>query len=524
LLPFGLKVIENIKQIVREEMNRLGSQELIMTSLQRKELWEKTDRWDDEKVDVWFKSKLKNGNEVGFGWSHEEQITEMMKSYVSSYRDLPRNVYQFQNKLRNEVRAKSGIMRCREFIMKDMYSYSRSEAEHEAFYNQVIEAYLNVFKRVGLGDSTFVTFASGGAFTQFSHEFQTISEAGEDLIFKSSKGEMLNREVVISKAPYALPQNEPLAEMKELEGVGMIGVQVLADYLKIPVEKTTKTLFFETDTNEFVVAAVRGDYDVDEGKLVKVLNVKSVVLASPELVKKVTGAEIGYAGLINLPSGFRVIIDDSVANRINFECGANKTNYHAINVNFGRDIPEPESFYDIKVAKEGDLDPETLKPYEVFKAAEVGNIFSFGSTKSEQLGLYFSDEDGVSKPVILGSYGIGITRLMGVIVEKFHDDNGIVWPKSVAPYNVHIVDLTKGESTEVIEEVAQKFESKGQSVVVDDRDLTAGEKLSDADLIGIPLRIVISKRSLDQGGVAVKPRTEDNESIIPIEDLEKYID
>ncbi|MDB5160675.1 MAG: prolyl-tRNA synthetase, partial [Candidatus Saccharibacteria bacterium] len=216
LLPLGLRVVENIKKIIREEMNGLGGAELLMTSLQRREVWEQTDRWDDEKVDVWFKSKLKNGTEVGLGWSHEEQITTMMKDFISSYRDMPASVYQFQNKLRNELRAKSGIMRAREFLMKDMYSYSRNEDEHKAFYDKVTEAYLRVYEKVGLGDDTFLTFASGGAFTQFSHEFQTVTDAGEDIIYlHRNKKIAINQEVMTDEVMQQLGvSRDELEEVK----------------------------------------------------------------------------------------------------------------------------------------------------------------------------------------------------------------------------------------------------------------------------------------------------------------------
>jgi prolyl-tRNA synthetase len=357
-LPLGLQVLENLKQIVREEMNALGAQELIMTSLQRQELWERTDRWDDAKVDVWFKSELKNGTAVGFGWSHEEQITDMMKNFISSYRDLPANVYQFQTKLRNELRAKSGIMRGREFVMKDLYSYSRSDEEHQKFYDAVTAAYLKVFERVGLGDVTFVTYASGGAFTQFSHEFQTLSEAGEDTIY--------------------------LDRAKKL----------------------------------------------------------------------------------------------------------------AIN---------EEVFTDEVIAQLG-LSKDDL---EQVKAAEVGNIFSFGGAKSEQLELYFADEDGTSKPVVLGSYGIGITRLMGVIAEHFADDKGLVWPESIAPAKVYLARL--GDSAETVraaDELYNQLTSKSIAVLYDDRDVRAGEKFADADLMGIPYRVVVSDKTVAAQTYEVKKRTE----------------
>ena len=349
-LPLGIRVLEKIKQIVREEMNKLGSQELIMTTLQDKALWEITDRWDDEKVDVWFKSKLKNDTEVGFGWSHEEQITSMMKEYLTSYRDLPTSVYQFQTKLRNEIRAKSGIMRTREFVMKDLYSYSRSEEEHQAFYDKVTEAYHAVYRRVGLGDVTFFTFASGGAFTQFSHEFQTVCEAGEDIIY-------LDRE------------------------------------------------------------------------------------------KKIAINEEVYT--------------DDVINQLG-------------------------------------LQKDKL---EKVKAAEVGNIFSFGSSKCEQLGLNFTDSDGVLKPVVLGSYGIGVTRLMGVLVEQMSDEKGLVWPKEVAPFEVHLVglNLDKPEVKKKAEDTYQKLVNDGVEVLFDDReDASAGQKFAESDLIGIPTRYIVSAKNLEK--------------------------
>lgn len=365
-LPLGLRVLENIKKVVREEMNAIGGQEMIMTSLQRKELWEQTDRWDDEKVDVWFKSQLKNGVDVGFGWSHEEPITDMMKQFVSSYRDLPMFVYQFQTKLRNELRAKSGIMRGREFVMKDMYSYTTDDATHQAFYDATIKAYLRVFERVGLGDDTFLTFASGGAFTQFSHEFQTVTDAGEDTIY-------LHRE-------------KKLAVNKE-------------------------------------------------------------------------------------------VLTDDVLAQLGLERGE----------------------------------------LEEVAAAEVGNIFSFGGVKCEQLGLTFKDEDGAMKPVTLGSYGIGITRLMGVIVERFADEKGMVWPKAVAPFPVHLVCISGGNA-DVIKEADNLYEmlrDNGIDVLYDDRDVRAGEKFADSDLIGIPTRLIMSEKTLAEGAVEVVSRASGIASKIP---------
>lgn len=371
-LPLGLRVINKIKKIVAEEMEAIGSQEIIMTALQNKEVWEKTGRWDDEKVDIWFKTALKNGTEVGFGWSHEEPIIEMMKLYITSYKDLPQYVHQFQTKLRNEVRAKSGVMRGREFGMKDMYSFSATEEAHNEFYKKSTEAYLQVYKRLGLGDITYVTSASGGAFTDnFSHEFQTICEAGEDVIYVHKKD----------------------------------------------------------------------NYAVNE----------------------------------------EIFNDETIT-----KLGAKK------------------------------------EDFEMKKAAEVGNIFTFGTEKCEQMGLSFTDAEGKKQPVFLGSYGVGITRLVGVIAEIFSDDKGIVWPTSIAPFAVHLIAL--GEDISDAEALYKELSDKGIEVLFDDRiGATAGEKFADADLLGMPLRIVISKRSLENGGAEIKKRTDSESIIVPLKEVITHV-
>ncbi len=356
--PLGLRVLENIKRIVREEMNAIDGQEMIMSSLQRKETWEGTGRWDDTVVDVWFKSKLKDETEVGFGWSHEEAILEMMQKFVKSYKDLPVSMYQFQTKLRNELRAKSGIMRGREFVMKDMYSLHATKEDMDAYYEKVIGAYKRCYERLGLGDSTFVTFASGGAFTKFSHEFQTICEAGEDILY------------------------------------------------------------------------VNDDHSVAVNE---------------------------------------EVLDDA--------------------------------------ARELGIDKAQLTPV---KSAEVGNIFKFGTEKAEKMGVNFIDSDGVSKPIYLASYGIGITRVMGVIVEKFSDDFGMVWPEAIAPFSVHLVSLcVEPEDRQKADALYAKLRADGVDVLYDDRkDMRAGEKFADSDLLGIPTRMIISPKTIKEGKVEIKKRTE----------------
>lgn len=343
-LPLGLRVLENIKQIVREEMNATGSNELIMTTLQRKEIWEKTGRWSDETVDIWFKTHLKDETELGLGWSHEEPIVEMMRQYVHSYKDLPISLYQFQNKMRNELRAKSGIMRGREFIMKDMYSFHATAEDLERYYNETIEAYKRVYARLGIADETYVTFASGGAFTKFSHEFQTICDAGEDVIY-------LHR---------------------------------------------------------------------------------------------------------------------------------------------GRNIAVNEEVLDEAVAELG-VSREEL---EAVKTAEVGNIFNFGTQKTDEMDLHYTDADGKQQSLYIGSYGIGVTRLMGVIAEKMCDDKGLVWPENIAPFRVYLVSIGD-EGSKRADVLYGELTKRGVEVLYDDRDERPGTKFADAELMGIPLRVTTSDRLAD---------------------------
>lgn len=509
-LPLGLRVLNNIAQIIREEMDALGGQELLMPTLQVKERYEATNRWSDDVVDIWFKTKLANGVELGLGFSHEENIGPIAKQYIRSYKDMPLLPYQIQWKFRNELRSKSGIMRGREFLMKDMYSYAVDQAQHEEIYDKVRAAYERVFERVGIGDRTVVVLASGGVFSKYSHEFQTFSEAGEDHIFQTSDGTYYNREIAPSKAPAVSQDGATPAPMQEVEGKGLIGVEPLAEFLNIPVELTTKTMLFVDEKGGVIAAAVRGGYEINELKLAEVVGAQSLHLADTETVKRVTGAEVGYAGLLNLPKDVRIVVDESCANRVNFEMGANRTNYHNINVNWGRDLPEPDEYYDIKVAKPGDLDPKTGEPMKVQKAIEVGNIFSLGTKFSAPFNIAVTNEKGEGNTVIMGCYGIGVSRLMGTIAELMGDDRGLVWPEAIAPYQVYLASV--GESEDVrraTDELYGKLQVAGVTVLYDDRtNVRAGEKFADADLLGIPYRLVVSEKTLASGQFELKKRTE----------------
>jgi prolyl-tRNA synthetase len=371
-LPLGQKVLNNIINVIREEMNAIDGQEISMTALQDKSIWEKTDRWDDKNVDIWFKTKLKNDQAVGLGFTHEEPITNMMTQFVRSYRDLPKFVYQFQTKFRNETRAKSGIMRTREFIMKDLYSFCHSQVEQDVYYDKVKNTYIKIFKRLGLGDKTYLTFASGGTFSKYSHEFQTICDAGEDEIYI----------------------------------------------------------------------------------------------------------------------------------------------HHDKHIAINKEVMNPEVLKDLGIEE---------KDLRIEKASEVGNIFSLGTRFSDAMGLNFNDEDGKKKEVWMGSYGIGPARVMGVIVETLSDEKGMVWPHEVAPFALHLVSLGKegSEAQKKADELYEELRKHKVDVLFDDREVGAGEKFADSDLIGIPIRAVVSEKSLQAGGVEIKERKGDKSEIISVEQFIK---
>lgn len=376
-LPLGKRVLDNVIQVVREEMDAVGGQEITMSALQNREVWEKSGRWSDEAVDVWFKTKLANGSDVGLGFTHEEPLTNLIKQHIDSYKDLPAYPYQFQTKFRNEVRAKSGLMRGREFVMKDLYSFSKDQAEHDAFYEKISDAYMRTYDRLGIGDITYKTFASGGSFSKFSHEFQTLSEVGEDTIYvHEAKRIAINEEVFT---------DEVLQEL-----------------------------------------------NIDKGELVE------------------------------------------------------------------------------------------------RKAVEVGNIFTLGTRFSEPLELTYTDEAGDRRLVIMGSYGIGPSRLVGLLAEHFADDRGLVWPEAIAPAQVYLARLGEEEPVkQAADELYDLLTSKGVLVLYDDRDIRAGEKFADADLMGIPYRVVISLKTLQADGgvgkIEVKSRRSHDTTLITQEELLQHI-
>jgi prolyl-tRNA synthetase len=497
-LPLGWRVIEKIKQIVREEMDATGSNELLMSSLQASDIWEKTNRWDDAVVDNWFKTKLLNGTVLGVGLTHEEPIVDAARPYISSYKDLPKSVYQIGTKFRNEKRAKSGVLRGREFIMKDLYTFSKDQVQHEQMYEAVASAYHKVYERLGIGELTHRVKADGGIFTErYSDEFQTLSPIGEDTIYHVPETDIyFNQEVAPSQATTLEQPTEQLA-MEERHTPGVVGVQQLSKTLGVPVERTVKTMLYIVD-GVVTAVAVRGDYSVNDIKLRMALNAKIVMLADEETIRSTTNAEIGYAGLIGLPESVQVIVDDSVKPLVNFELGANRTDYHNVNVNWGRDLPLPNVFYDVKAAKEGDIHPDSGKVYEVETSVEVGNIFPLETKYPDALDVFYTDENGERQSIVMGCYGIGVSRLMGVIAEHFSDEKGLIWPENIAPYKVYLVSIGEKGTAEA-DSIYEELTAAGVEVLYDDRDARPGDKFADSELLGIPYRVTISDRGVAAG-------------------------
>lgn len=505
LLPLGLKVHENITKIVRKHMDGSGAQELQMPVLHPLELWEETNRTDTAGFEL---MQVNDRREARFalGGTAEEMAVDLVRKFNISYKDLPFNIYQFSMKFRDELRARGGLLRVREFIMKDAYSFS-TEEQFKVIYQEMRDAYKAIFDEVGL-ETNVVASDNGYIGGEYCHEFVVPSEVGESRYFTTEDGSYAAHEDIATFVKHDGASDEDLLPIQEVEGTGIIGVEELAKFLQIPVEKTTKTILFETEKGEVIAAAVNGIYDVNETKLQHIVGCAELTLASAETVQRVTGAEVGYAGFINLPAEVKVVLDDSLRGRRNFECGANKTDFHSINVNFGRDYPEPDQFYDIAMARAGDLTIDSNQPLQERKGIEVGNIFQLGHHYTNLMrDAEFTNADGAREKYYMGCYGIGIGRTMAAAVEVHHDDRGIIWPDNIAPFQVYLARLGAGDAVvRYSDDLYAQLLEKGVEVLYDDRDIRPGEKFADADLIGIPHRIVISDKTLEQKKIEYKSR------------------
>jgi prolyl-tRNA synthetase len=513
-LPLGWRVLQKIGQIIREEMDKAGGQELMLPTLQPFELWEKSERYPSFGKTL-FTVTDRREHTLVLGPTHEEIITELVRRCVQSYRDLPLLLYQIQNKFRDEPRPRGGLLRVREFIMKDLYSFHTDEADLDRCYQQMIQAYKNVYSRCGL-PAVVVEADSGAIGGKESHEFMLIAETGEDeIIYCSNCTYAANIEKARSTKP-KLETKNPLS-LEEISTPNIKTIEEVANFVGVPASQTLKAVFYSSDT-EIVFVVIRGDLDVNETKLKNLLKCSELRLAT-ETEVKAAGLVAGSASPIGI-EGIRIIADDSINLGSNFVAGANKPDTHLKNVNYPRDF-KIDLLADIAIAHSGDDCPKCDGKLQSSHGIEVGHVFKLGTFLSEKLGAFFLDRNGVSQPIIMGTYGIGLGRLLAAAIEQNHDDKGIIWPIAIAPYQIYLcpLRLENHNVAEAAEKLYQNLTRKNLEVLFDDRDESPGVKFNDADLLGIPLRLTISPRTLESQSIEIKWRKEKQTELVPLEEI-----
>lgn len=506
-LPITKLVLNNIEQIVREEMNNVGGVEIHMPVLHSKELWEESGRWQAYGTEL-MRMKDRHEREFALGPTHEEMITALLRDELKSYKKLPLTLFQIQTKFRDELRPRYGLLRGREFIMKDAYSFHVDKESLEKTYKDMYNAYTNIFSRAGLNYRA-VEADSGAIGGSHTHEFMALADIGEDtIVFTDDSDYAAN----IEKAP-CVETELPKGDLKSREKIDTPNVkscQNLADFLDIPLKKTTKTMVIKVN-DELVMLLLRGDHEVNDVKVKSFFNIEALELATEEEIVTEFNATPGSLGPVD--TDIKVFVDYQVKEMADYPTGANETDAHFINVNHDRDF-KVEEYGDFRFITEGEYLPSGLGPVKFMRGIEVGQVFQLGTKYSESMGLNVLNENGRSVPVLMGCYGVGISRTLSAIIESHHDDKGIIWPKSVAPFDVHIITANPKDSaaTEAAEKLYKEL-GKNYKVLYDDRKERAGVKFADSDLIGLPYRVVIG-RGIKEGVVEVKRR--DNEETFEI--------
>ena len=518
-LPLGLRVLGRVESVVREEMNRAGAQEVLLPSVQPAELWRESGRWDDYGPEL-LRFTDRHQRDFCFGPTHEEVITTLARSTIRSYRQLPVNLYQVQTKFRDEIRPRFGVMRAREFIMKDAYSFDRDTQGMAESYQKMYDAYTRIFKRLGL-ETQAVEADSGTIGGNFSHEFHVMADSGEDAIALCSPCDYAaNVEKVDLARPVGL-RSAPGKKMSEVDTPNQHTIADLCDFLGVNAEKTVKTLVVQGSSGKPIALILRGDHELNSVKAEFLDEVaKPLRMASAEAIHNATGASPGSIGPVGLK--IPMIVDHSAGVLADFICGANRDDVHLTGVNWGRDLPEPTT-QDIRQAVNGDPCPiDSKKEIRVRRGIEVGHVFQLGTKYSEALDTTYLDANGRSQPLYMGCYGIGITRIVAAAIEQNHDDNGIVWPAPLAPFDVCIVPIGLKKSpkvTQVVEELYKELVDAGFEVLLDDRDERPGVMFSEMDLIGIPHRIIVGKRGLANGSVEYRNRASGESADYPLDEL-----
>ena len=521
-LPIGLKSLRKVETIIREEMNRSGGIEVLMPAVHPAELWRESGRWDYYGAEL-LRFRDRNNHEACLAPTHEEVITDLVRREIHSYKQLPVNFYQIQFKFRDEIRPRFGVMRCREFIMKDGYTFDVDEAGADKSYEIMRQTYSRIFQRCGL-KFKIVDADSGSIGGSFSQEFMVLADTGEDQIVTCSKCEYaanMERAEVRWDGAQAASSRETLKPLEEVATPNMRTVEEVTSFLSVSPQQLVKTLIFKTDT-QVVAALIRGDHEVNEVKLKNLLGADSVELADPGLVAEVTGAPMGFAG----PVGLKVkkVADNALKGMANFVTGGNKHDVHFVHVNMERDF-RPDQFADLRLVMPGDSCPRCNGELEFKRGIEVGHIFKLGTKYSKPMQAMYLDEKGEEKVIIMGTYGIGVARTIAAAIEQNHDAEGIIFPIPMAPFEVVVLPLQlhEAEVSAAAEKIYGELLGHGLDILIDDRDVRPGVKFKDADLLGVPVRINVGVRNLKDGFVEMKLRAEPKSVLIPTRDAPKII-
>jgi prolyl-tRNA synthetase len=512
-LPMGLRSIRKVEQIIREEMDRAGAMELLMPMVVPAELWEESGRWDHYGKELLRFTDRKDAS-FCLGPTHEEVITDLVRNTVRSYRQLPLNLYQIQGKFRDEIRPRFGLMRGREFIMKDAYSFDLDESGADVAYEKMYQAYRRIFERCGLKFRA-VEADTGNIGGTSSHEFMVLAASGEDAIVSCSQCEYAAN---IEKAEVRIDESaapQPGAAMSKVATPGCKTIEEVSTFLEVAPQKLVKTLIVQTDAGETLAVLLQGQHELNDIKLCRLLGCDEVSLATDEEVSKVTGAPPGFAGPVGLP--LRVLADFSVRGMCDVITGANEVDAHYVDVNPGRDF-EVEQYADLRAAQAGDPCPRCGGVLEIWRGIEVGHVFKLGTKYSSSLGATVLDDQGVDRELFMGCYGIGVGRTVAAAIEQNHDDNGIIFPMPIAPFHV-LVTVVNPRQEEVLaaaEKLYAELQALGVEVLLDDRDERPGSKFKDADLIGIPLRMTVGARGLKEGAVELQERASGERQMLPL--------
>ena len=503
--PLGLRVLRKVEHIVREEMDRAGALEVLMPAIQPAELWEESGRWEKYGPEL-LRIDDRHQRRYCYGPTHEEVITDLFRREIHSYRQLPINWYQIQTKFRDETRPRFGVMRAREFIMKDAYSFHLDHASLQESYEAMHQAYCRIFERAGLVFRA-VEADTGAIGGNLSHEFMVLASSGEDAIAVCEDSGYAANVELAEAVPPGGPRPEPRETMREVATPEQRTIEAVSEYLEVPAQRTVKTLVVHGPDNELVALVLRGDHELNELKAEKHPRVDAPLrFAEPEEVERRLGCPFGSLGPVGL-EGVHVIADRTAVGTADFVCGANRPGYHLTGVNWGRDLAEPETA-DLRTVEEGDPSPDGGGTLTIRRGIEVGHVFQLGTTYSEAMGAQVLDEDGQARTVTMGCYGIGVSRVVAAAIEQNHDDAGICWPEPLAPFQVALVAIP-ANNTAVLEEAGRVYEelrAEGYEVLYDDRDVRPGVKFADMELIGIPHRVVVSERGIEAGEVEYRGR------------------